>query len=51
MPEEELPSLDAPAEEAEDPEAPRLEEMLKEGRDKLIAQFEADVAKIEDLAR
>lgn len=33
---EELPSLEAPPGEEEDPEAPKLDEMLKEQKDKLL---------------
>ncbi|CAD8103243.1 unnamed protein product [Paramecium sonneborni] len=48
---EELPSLEAPPGEEEDPEAPKLEEMLKEQKDKLLQQHEADMARIEELQR
>ncbi len=47
--EEELPSLDPPADEEEDPEAPKLEEMINEKKEKLLQQHEADTARIEEL--
>jgi len=36
LPEEEWPSLNPPDGEDEDPEAPKLEEMLNEKKDKLV---------------
>lgn len=50
VPEEELPSLEpAEGEEEEDPEAPKLDEMINEQKEKLLQQYESDVAKIEEL--
>lgn len=40
-----------PGNEEEDPEAPKLDDMLKEQRDKLLQQHEGDLAKLEDLQR
>jgi adenylate/nucleoside-diphosphate kinase len=50
LPEEEWPSA-APPEggDEEDPEAPKLEEMLNEKKEKLVAQYEADLARLDEL--
>ena len=44
-----MPSLDPPADEEEDPEAPKLEEMINEKKEKLLQQHEADIQKVEEL--
>ena len=50
VPDEELPSLNPPeGGDEEDPEAPKLEEMINEKKEKLIQQHESDSAKVDEL--
>ena len=43
------PEEPEPEVEEEDPDAPKLEDMINERREKLQQQWDADVAKIEEL--